>query len=200
MAQEILETTVVCLCAKTLQALASISVYNCFLSPCKLLSTVAVERHSKLFSQPYEELFSFLGFGLDTSPFPFISPISCTNPSSPGCNSKLKDLCTAANQCHVSVMLGQWHITPQTPSLQTSFHTINIQTCCSSCSSFLQLSKKYGPVFTIHLGPQKVVVLYGYDIVKEALIDQADDFSGRGNLPLLKKLFQGTGTSLVMLA
>jgi len=68
--------------------------------------------------------------------------------------------------------------------------------CCSLCSSFLQLSKKYGPVFTIYLGPQKVVVLYGYDVVKEALIDQADDFSGRGNLPLLKKLLRGTGTSL----
>ncbi|KAM6390234.1 cytochrome P450 2H1-like [Pluvialis apricaria] len=59
--------------------------------------------------------------------------------------------------------------------------------------SLKELSKKYGPVFTIYLGPQKVVVLYGYDAVKEALIDQADDFSGRGNLPLLKKLFQGTG-------
>ncbi|XP_075271460.1 cytochrome P450 2H1 [Opisthocomus hoazin] len=59
--------------------------------------------------------------------------------------------------------------------------------------SLKKLSKKYGPVFTIYLGPQKVVVLYGYDVVKEALIDQADDFSGRGNLPLLKKLLRGTG-------
>ncbi|NXN61273.1 CP2H2 protein, partial [Rynchops niger] len=59
--------------------------------------------------------------------------------------------------------------------------------------SLKKLSKKYGPVFTIYLGPQKVVVLHGYDVVKEALIDQADAFSGRGNLPLLRKLFQGTG-------
>ncbi|KAM7103440.1 cytochrome P450 2H1-like isoform 2-T10 [Ciconia maguari] len=59
--------------------------------------------------------------------------------------------------------------------------------------SLKELSKKYGPVFTIYLGLQKIVVLYGYDVVKEALIDQADDFSGRGNLPLLKRLFQGTG-------
>ncbi|KFQ07192.1 cytochrome P450 2H1 [Haliaeetus albicilla] len=59
--------------------------------------------------------------------------------------------------------------------------------------SLKKLSKKYGPVFTIYLGPQKAVVLYGYEVVKEALIDQADDFSGRGNLPLFKKLFQGTG-------
>ncbi|KFO71037.1 cytochrome P450 2H1 [Cuculus canorus] len=59
--------------------------------------------------------------------------------------------------------------------------------------SLKKLSKKYGPVFTVHLGPQKVVVLYGYDVVKEALIDQADEFSGRGILPLFRKLFQGTG-------
>ncbi|XP_065527870.1 cytochrome P450 2H2-like [Lathamus discolor] len=59
--------------------------------------------------------------------------------------------------------------------------------------SMKKLSEKYGPVFTIHLGPRKIVVLYGYDVVKEALIDQADDFSGRGNLPLFKRLFNGTG-------
>ncbi|XP_061856682.1 cytochrome P450 2H1 isoform X1 [Colius striatus] len=59
--------------------------------------------------------------------------------------------------------------------------------------SLKKLSEKYGPVFTVHLGPQKVVVLYGYDVVKEALIDQADDFSGRGVLPLLKRFFRGTG-------
>ncbi|KFV71843.1 Cytochrome P450 2H2, partial [Struthio camelus australis] len=45
--------------------------------------------------------------------------------------------------------------------------------------SLEELSKKYGPVFKIHLGPKEVVVLYGYDAVKEALIDQADEFSGR---------------------
>lgn len=44
------------------------------------------------------------------------------------------------------------------------------------------------------------MVLYGYDVVKEALIDQADDFSGRGNLPLLERLFKGTGISPVTLA
>ncbi|XP_057254938.1 cytochrome P450 2H2-like [Pezoporus wallicus] len=59
--------------------------------------------------------------------------------------------------------------------------------------SMKRLSEKYGPVFTIHLGPQKTVVLYGYDVVKEALIDWADNFSGRGNLPLFKRVFKGTG-------
>ncbi|NXI83794.1 CP2H1 protein, partial [Rhipidura dahli] len=69
--------------------------------------------------------------------------------------------------------------------------------CHFLCSSFPQLSEKYGPVFTIHLGPQKIVVLYGYDVVKEALVDQGEEFSGRGILPLIKKLFRGTGMSLV---
>ncbi|NWU74630.1 CP2H1 protein, partial [Onychorhynchus coronatus] len=61
--------------------------------------------------------------------------------------------------------------------------------------SLKKLSKKYGPVFTVHLGPRKAVVLYGYDVLKEALIDQGDDFSGRGILPLMEKLFQGIGMS-----
>ncbi|XP_015722216.1 cytochrome P450 2H2 [Coturnix japonica] len=59
--------------------------------------------------------------------------------------------------------------------------------------SFKEISKKYGPIFTIHLGPKKAVVLYGYDIVKEALIDNGEAFSGRGNLPLFEKVFKGTG-------
>ncbi|XP_072195543.1 cytochrome P450 2H2 isoform X3 [Excalfactoria chinensis] len=59
--------------------------------------------------------------------------------------------------------------------------------------SFKEISKKYGPIFTIHLGPQKAVVLYGYDIVKEALIDNGEVFSGRGNLPLFDKVFKGMG-------
>ncbi|KAM4668489.1 cytochrome P450 2H2-like isoform 1-T1 [Amazona ochrocephala] len=59
--------------------------------------------------------------------------------------------------------------------------------------SLRKLSEKYGSVFTIYLGPQKVVVLYGYDVVKEALIDQADNFSGRGKFPLIKRVFKGSG-------
>ncbi|XP_072195700.1 cytochrome P450 2H1 isoform X3 [Excalfactoria chinensis] len=59
--------------------------------------------------------------------------------------------------------------------------------------SFKEISKKYGPIFTIYIGPKKAVVLYGYDIVKEALIDNGEAFSGRAILPLIEKLFKGTG-------
>lgn len=58
-----------------------------------------------------------------------------------------------------------------------------------------QLSKTYGPVMTLYLGWQRTVVLVGYDAVKEALVDQADDFTGRGPLAFLIKVTNGYGTS-----
>lgn len=64
------------------------------------------------------------------------------------------------------------------------------------CVNLLQLSAKYGPVFTICLGSQRVVVLYGQEAVKEALIDQGDEFSGRGKLALADKLAKGAGILL----
>ncbi|KAM7091721.1 LOW QUALITY PROTEIN: cytochrome P450 2W1-like [Ciconia maguari] len=42
-----------------------------------------------------------------------------------------------------------------------------------------KISEKYGPVFTIHLGFQKVVVLTGYEAVKDALLNTADVFADR---------------------
>lgn len=59
--------------------------------------------------------------------------------------------------------------------------------------TFLELSKSYGPVVTVHLGPVRAVVLVGYDAVKEALVDQADDFTGRSPLPFLLKATRGYG-------
>lgn len=55
----------------------------------------------------------------------------------------------------------------------------------------LQLSEKYGPVYTIHMGMETVVVLCSYDVVKEALIDNADDFGARGHMPLLDRISSG---------
>lgn len=59
--------------------------------------------------------------------------------------------------------------------------------------SFLALRDKYGDVFTIYLGPQPAVVLCGYKAVKEALMDQAEAFSGRGPVAIVDPIFQGTG-------
>ncbi|KAG8552872.1 hypothetical protein GDO81_003118 [Engystomops pustulosus] len=57
--------------------------------------------------------------------------------------------------------------------------------------SLIKLSEKYGPVYTIHMGTDPVVVLCSCDAVKEALIDNAEEFSGRGHLPLLDKITSG---------
>ncbi|KAM9801027.1 cytochrome P450 2Y3 [Neosynchiropus ocellatus] len=62
--------------------------------------------------------------------------------------------------------------------------------------SLVQLSKTYGPVVTMYLGPQRVVFLMGYDTVKEALVDQADDFSGRAPFPFLMKVTKGYGLGI----
>uniref|UniRef100_A0A5F8AC59 Cytochrome P450 n=1 Tax=Macaca mulatta TaxID=9544 RepID=A0A5F8AC59_MACMU len=61
------------------------------------------------------------------------------------------------------------------------------------CNSLMKISERYGPVFTIHLGPRRVVVLCGYDAVKEALVDQAEEFSGRGEQATFNWVFKGYG-------
>ncbi|KAM4897110.1 CP2CN protein, partial [Sylvia borin] len=56
-----------------------------------------------------------------------------------------------------------------------------------------KLSKEYGPVFTVHLGSDPVVVLYGHDVVKEALVDRADEFAARGHMPIGDRANNGLG-------
>ncbi|KAJ7345751.1 hypothetical protein JRQ81_001701 [Phrynocephalus forsythii] len=53
--------------------------------------------------------------------------------------------------------------------------------------------QKYGPVFSLHLGLQKIVVLTGYETVKEALVDQADAFAERPYIPLFEEFTKGFG-------
>nr|XP_033812208.1 cytochrome P450 2G1-like [Geotrypetes seraphini] len=60
-------------------------------------------------------------------------------------------------------------------------------------NSLMKLSKTYGPVFTVYLGSRRVVVLCGYEAVKEALVDQGEAFSGRGELPTFNKVTQDFG-------
>ncbi|XP_053123276.1 cytochrome P450 2G1-like isoform X2 [Hemicordylus capensis] len=61
--------------------------------------------------------------------------------------------------------------------------------------SFKKLRDQYGPVFTVHLGPRRVVVLYGYKAIKEALVDHAEEFSGRGHLATVDDFVQGFGVA-----
>ncbi|XP_073399223.1 cytochrome P450 2K4-like [Dendrobates tinctorius] len=50
--------------------------------------------------------------------------------------------------------------------------------------SLMQLSEKYGEIYTLHFGPKKMVILSGYKIIKEALVTRADDFGERAIAPI----------------
>ncbi|KAM9354933.1 cytochrome P450 2K4-like [Pholidichthys leucotaenia] len=56
-----------------------------------------------------------------------------------------------------------------------------------------QFSKRYGSVFTVHLGPQKVVVLSGFRTVKEALVQNAEEFGERNPQRIIEEFMQGHG-------
>ncbi|XP_053328574.1 cytochrome P450 2G1-like [Spea bombifrons] len=62
-------------------------------------------------------------------------------------------------------------------------------------NSFMKLTEKYGSVYTLYFGPNPVVVISGYEAVREALITQGDDFGARGKIPTLDKFAQGYGIS-----
>ncbi|XP_077147711.1 cytochrome P450 2K1-like [Ranitomeya variabilis] len=56
-----------------------------------------------------------------------------------------------------------------------------------------ELSKKYGPVYTLQLGVEKVIVICGYEAVKDALVNHGDEFSGRPKVVLIDELSKGHG-------
>ncbi|XP_073497660.1 cytochrome P450 2A5-like isoform X2 [Phyllobates terribilis] len=64
------------------------------------------------------------------------------------------------------------------------------------CGAFLLLSKQYGPVITIFIGNSPMVVLLGYDCVKEALVDHSDVFTARGNTFFASSVFKDYGIVL----
>ncbi|XP_053551140.1 cytochrome P450 2K1 isoform X1 [Bombina bombina] len=59
--------------------------------------------------------------------------------------------------------------------------------------SLMEMSETYGDVFTVHFGPMKMVVLSGYKTVKDALVNQADDFGDRADMPIFTNLIKGNG-------
>ncbi|KAM4694853.1 cytochrome P450 2K4-like [Discoglossus pictus] len=61
------------------------------------------------------------------------------------------------------------------------------------CEKFMELSKTYGPVFSMQMGSMKMVIICGYDAVKEALVNRADEFGGRAYMPVFQALSKGHG-------
>ncbi|XP_068106790.1 cytochrome P450 2A5-like [Hyperolius riggenbachi] len=62
--------------------------------------------------------------------------------------------------------------------------------------SLVKLSKQYGPVFTIYLANQPLMVLAGYECVKEAFVDRSDAFSARATNEISSILFKDYGLIL----
>ncbi|XP_021024724.1 cytochrome P450 2F3-like [Mus caroli] len=57
----------------------------------------------------------------------------------------------------------------------------------------MELSSHWGPVFTVWLGPLPAVVLCGYEALRDALVLQADAFSGRGAMAVFDRFTRGNG-------
>nr|XP_060623365.1 cytochrome P450 2J2-like [Anolis sagrei ordinatus] len=60
----------------------------------------------------------------------------------------------------------------------------------------IKLAKQYGNIYTIWVGTSPVVVLSGFQTVKEGLVTHSDGFSGRPVTPLLKETFKAKGIVL----
>ncbi|KAM8953801.1 cytochrome P450 2K4-like isoform 2-T2 [Pelodytes ibericus] len=56
-----------------------------------------------------------------------------------------------------------------------------------------ELSKKYGSVFSLQMGCKKMVVLCGYDTVKDALVNHAEEFAERPAVPVMDEISNGHG-------
>ncbi|MEE6509282.1 hypothetical protein FKM82_025242 [Ascaphus truei] len=59
--------------------------------------------------------------------------------------------------------------------------------------TLMKLSKIYGSVFSIQMGMKKMVVLAGYETVKDALVNHAEEFGGRARIPIFQNMDKGTG-------
>lgn len=62
--------------------------------------------------------------------------------------------------------------------------------------SYMELSKTYGSVFTVWLASRAVVVVCGYEAIREALVTQGEAFNGRANPPVNVKIQNGHGVGV----
>ncbi|XP_073442573.1 cytochrome P450 2A10-like isoform X2 [Dendrobates tinctorius] len=70
---------------------------------------------------------------------------------------------------------------------------ITLKSRIQSGTFHYNLSKKYGPVYTLQLGVEKVVVICGLEAIKDALVNHGDGFSGRPKVALFDEIFKRQG-------
>ncbi|XP_063148688.1 cytochrome P450 2C5-like [Candoia aspera] len=59
--------------------------------------------------------------------------------------------------------------------------------------SYKKLIGRYGPIFTIWIGSKPVIMLCGYEVIKDAFVDHAEEFSGRTSVPMIQRIFHNHG-------
>uniref|UniRef100_A0A3B3YAZ2 Uncharacterized protein n=2 Tax=Poecilia mexicana TaxID=48701 RepID=A0A3B3YAZ2_9TELE len=58
---------------------------------------------------------------------------------------------------------------------------------------FKEFAGKYGNVFSLRLFGGRIVIINGYNLVRETLIQQGENFIDRPNIPLFEALFENKG-------
>ncbi|KAM8952280.1 cytochrome P450 2G1-like [Pelodytes ibericus] len=87
------------------------------------------------------------------------------------------------------------NLPPGTPPLPFIGNLLQIERG-QMVNSLMKLWKRYGSVYTLYFGSRPVIVLCGYEAVKEALVDHGDEFGGRGTVATLDKFACGYGIGL----
>lgn len=79
---------------------------------------------------------------------------------------------------------------PRPLPLIGNLHLLNLK---RPHKTFVELSKKYGSIFSIQMGMKKMVVLTGYETVKDALVNHANEFGERAFIPIFEDINKGFG-------
>ncbi|KAG8445781.1 hypothetical protein GDO86_010534 [Hymenochirus boettgeri] len=79
---------------------------------------------------------------------------------------------------------------PKPLPLIGNLHTLGLR---KPYLKLMELSKTYGSVFSVHIGSERAVVLCGYDTVKDALVNHADEFAERPRIPIIEQTSKGYG-------
>ncbi|XP_033476890.2 cytochrome P450 2J4-like [Epinephelus lanceolatus] len=56
-----------------------------------------------------------------------------------------------------------------------------------------EFAEKYGNIFSLQIFGGRVVVLYGYKLVREALVQRGEDYTDRPSVPLFEALYRSKG-------
>ncbi|XP_063771247.1 cytochrome P450 2C5-like [Pseudophryne corroboree] len=86
-----------------------------------------------------------------------------------------------------------YHNFPPGPTPLPIIGNIHILSMKRPYETLHQLSEKYGSVYSLQVGEEKMVILTGYETVKDALVNHADEFSARTVVPIFHDITKGHG-------